>query len=202
MPLCDVTVVYAVGSLTAALGEITLNPMKWLLFLSLCVVGCASEAPPTVPGSGTPIPPAMGGGGSGGAGGAGGAGGEGGVGGGSKGACDNESDLDAIDGAEDTLRNIARDCGSFECAIFFGNGFAYESCVNICVKDYIPELSTNCAACYGGPERCSHDSLCTLRSRNDTCSTMCLDCMNLAGCITELEECSGLPGDGCPDTSP
>jgi hypothetical protein len=189
-----------VGSLTGGRRGITVGFMKWLLVLSFCVIGCASDEPPTVPGNGTPIPPAMGAGGTGGIGGAGGIGGEGGAGGGAKGACDNESDLDAIDGAEDTLRNIARDCGAFECAIFFGNGFAYESCVNMCVEDQVPELSPDCAACYGGSERCSHDSLCILRCRNDTCRVGCLDCMSLAGCIEELEECSGLPGDGCPDS--
>ena len=189
----------SVGSLTAALGGITLGSMKWLLLLCLCVAGCGNDAPPTVPGTGTPIPPGMGTGGTGGAGGAGGIGGEGGAGGGAKGACDNESDLDAMDDAEDTLRDIARDCGAFECAIFFGNGFAYEACLNMCVGDQVPELSPDCAACYVASERCSHDSLCILRCRNDTCSIGCLECMSLAGCIEELEECSGLPGDDCPD---
>jgi hypothetical protein len=173
--------------------------MKWLVVLFICAVGCGDDAPPTIPGSGTPIPPSNVGG-TGGVGGAGGSGGAGGVGGGSVGACDNESDLDAIEGAGESLRDIARDCGSFECAIFFGLGFQYESCVNMCVEDHVSDLSTDCAACYGASERCSHDSLCTLRCRNDTCSPNCLECMSSADCITDLEECTGLPGDGCPDS--
>ncbi len=175
--------------------------MKWLVVLSLCVVGCGNDAPPVIPGSDTPLSPGNidgTGGAGGGAGGGGGTGGED----GSIGACDNEADLGVIEGMDSSLRDVARDCGSFECAIFFGNGFAYESCVDGCVTDHVPDLSTGCTVCYGGSERCSHDSLCTLRCRNDTCSAMCLDCMTLAGCITDLEECSGLPGDGCPDTSP
>jgi hypothetical protein len=93
----------------------------------------------------------MGGGASGGAGGAGGAGGEGGVGGGSKGACDNESDLDAIDGAEDTLRNIARDCGlpnnvSSFCANLIFNPPLYEECITECVEEAVDGLSTECSS--------------------------------------------------------
>ncbi len=85
--------------------------MKWLVVLCLCVAACADDAPPTVPGNGTPIPPSTGTGGSGGAGGLGGIGGAGGVGGGALGACDNESDLDALEGVGDTVRDIARTCG-------------------------------------------------------------------------------------------
>ena len=116
-----------------------------------------------------------------------------------QGACDNESDLAALDGAGSSPRDLARDCGAFECAIFFGNGFAYESCVDGCVQDDIPDLSPACATCHGASERCSHDSLCILRCRNNTCSAMCLDCMTSADCIAELEECTGIPDDGCAD---
>ncbi|RLB37310.1 MAG: hypothetical protein DRH30_13400, partial [Deltaproteobacteria bacterium] len=49
-----------------------------------------------------------------------------------KGACDNESDLGVIEGANPSVRDVARDCGSFECAIFFGNSLGYESCVSGC----------------------------------------------------------------------
>ncbi len=95
------------------------------------------------------------------------------------------------------MRDLARDCGSLECGIFFGNGFAYESCIDSCITAQVPDLSTSCTACYGRSERCSHDSLCSLRCRNDTCSTMCLSCMNLADCVPELEECTGILGDDC-----
>jgi hypothetical protein len=174
--------------------------MKWLLILAVCVAGCADEAPPTVPTSpGSGIGVGGGTAGTGGAGGAGGAGGGGGVGGGSVGACDNEDDLQAIEDEDSTMRDVARDCGEGKCLIFFSRGPEYESCVHECVKDNVPDLSVECAACYGASERCSHDSLCTLRCRNDTCSVTCLDCMTVAGCIEELEACSGLPGNGCPN---
>lgn len=122
------------------------------------------------------------------------------MGGGSIGACDNEADLGVIENAESSMRDVARDCGAFECAIFFGNSVGYRSCVDQCVGERVPELTIACAACYGASEQCSHDSLCTLRCRNDTCRVMCLDCMSFAGCIEELEACTGLPGDGCPDS--
>ena len=175
--------------------------MKWLVILCVCVVGCTDEPPPSIsgnPGSGV----GEGGGGSGGVPAV-----DGGTdaavdGGESKGACDNEADLGVIEGADPSVRDVARDCGKGECAIFFGLGLEYESCVDRCVTDQVPDLSTGCTVCYGSSERCSHDSLCILRCRNDTCSTMCLDCMMLAGCIEELEECTGIPGNDCPDQLP
>lgn len=173
--------------------------MKWLLILGLCVAGCSdgvAPSVPTTPGSGVGVGE---GGGNAGTGGAGGAGGAGGVGGGSAGACDNEADLQVIENADSSMRDIARDCGRGRCSIFFGNSVGYRSCVDDCVRDRVPDLTIACAACYGASEQCSHDSLCTLRCRNDTCSVACLDCMSNAGCTEELEVCSGLPGDGCPD---
>ena len=178
--------------------------MKWLLVLSLCVVGCTNEtAPPTVGGSGNPSVPGQGiGGGSRGTGGADGGTDAGTDGGERGGACDNGSDLDAIEGAGDGPRNIARDCGLIACANWVGNGPGYESCVSTCVADELAGLSPECAACYGGLERCSHDAFCRSQCQNNTCSATCLSCMNGADCILDLEECRGLPGDGCPEPSP
>ena len=186
-----------VGSLTAALGGITLNSMKWLFVLSFCVAGCGNDAPPTVPGTGALIPPGMGTGGTGGVGGAGGFGGEGGVGGGALGACDNDAD--------DTVRNIARDCGlpnnaSSFCASLIFNPPRYEECITDCVEESVDGLSPECSACYGELERCGLELLCRTQCQFNTCSESCLHCLNLAGCIEEFEDCRGLPGDGCPDS--
>ncbi len=180
------------------------SPMKWLLVLSLCVVGCSNEtAPPTVGGNGNRTPPGQGiGGGSGGTGGADGGTDAGADGGEPRGACDNGSDLDALEGTGDRPRDIARDCGLIECANWVGNGPGYESCVSTCVADAVAGLSPECIACYGGLERCSLDSFCRSQCQNNTCSTTCLGCMNGAGCLLDLEECRGLPGDGCPDPPP
>ena len=179
--------------------------MKWLLVLSFCVAGCGNDAPPTVPGTGTPIPPGMGTGGTGGVGGAGGFGGEGGVGGGALGACDNDADLEAIEGADDTMRNIARDCGlpnnvSSFCASLIFNPPRYEECITDCVEESVDGLSAECSACYGELERCGLELLCRTQCQFNTCSESCLHCLNLAGCIEEFEDCRGLPGDGCPDS--
>jgi hypothetical protein len=130
--------------------------VKWLLILSFFVVGCASEAPTSVPGGfGSGV-----GSGNGGGGGEGGEGGVGGGGGRSAGACDNEADLGLIDGTEDSLRNIAHDCGIFNCGNRVGLGDEYESCVTTCIDDAVQDLSPACIACYAGVERCSHDALC------------------------------------------
>ena len=121
----------------------------------------------------------------------------GGGGGEAAGACENESDLGVIDSAEDTLRNIARDCGTFQCGNRVGMGDAYESCVNMCIEERLQDLSPECIACYGAGERCSHDSFCRMLCQNASCGLACLNCMNGADCIEELEECTGIPDDTC-----
>ena len=144
-------------------------------------------------------------GGAGGIGGAGGMGGAGGAGGGALGACDNESDLDALEGAGDNVRDIARDCGSRNnpssfCGSLIFDLPRYEECVTECVEEAVDGLSTECSACYGELERCGIEELCRTQCELNACSRSCLDCLNLAGCIEEFEDCRGLPGDGCPDS--
>jgi hypothetical protein len=134
----------------------------------------------------------------------GGIGGAGGVGGGALGACDNESDLDALEGVGDTVRDIARTCGlpnnpSSLCGLIF-NAPLYEECITECVEEEVPGLSTECAACYGALERCGFDWFCQTQCQLNSCSPVCLDCLNLPGCLEEFEECRGLPGDDCPDS--
>ena len=194
-----------VGWLTRCWRGITVGFMKWLLVLSFCVIGCASDDPPTVPGNGTPIPPAMGAGGTGGDGGAGGVGGEGGVGGGPKGACYNESDLEALEAADEILRNIASDCGSptnpSRCAaVVIMNSERYGECIADCVEESVDGLSPECSSCYGDLEQCGLDEFCRSECQRNPCSEACLDCLGLAGCLAEFEECRGLPGDGCPNS--
>ncbi len=171
--------------------------MKWVLVLSLCFVGCSEQQPPAVSGgSGVGV---VGGGGSGGASAV-----DGGTdaevdGGEPKGACDNESDLEALAG--DDVRDIARMCGLPNMSPFcLVNSQPYEECISECVADEVPGLSTECAACYGALERCNLDSFCRTQCQFNGCSTLCLDCLNLAGCIEEFEECTAIPGDGCPDS--
>jgi hypothetical protein len=118
-----------------------------------------------------------------------------------KGACDNESDLEALEGADDNVRDIARICGLPNLPPFcIINNQPYEECIGECVEDRVSGLSTECAACYGALERCGLGSRCGSQCQFDACSTMCFDCLNLAGCIEDFEECRGLPGDGCPDS--
>lgn len=175
--------------------------MKWLLFVGVWVVGCADPAPPSVSGEGADRPPVVsqGSGGSGGFGGTDGGTDAGIDGGDAKGACDNESDIDAIESAG-RLRDVARNCGLINCANFVGNSSGYESCVSGCVAFSAPTLSSECSACYASAERCSHDWFCRGPCQNDTCSTTCLECLNGADCLLDFEECRGLPGDGCAGT--
>ncbi len=157
--------------------------MKLLIVLSLLALGCGSEDPPVVPGgpgSGVGSGPGGGTGGVGGVGGAGGIGGSAG-GGGAMGACDNEDDIDAIQNAGDTMRNIARDCRVLG--------------VPGCIEARVTGISTECASCYREGEQCSVFSNCTLSCQLDTCSANCLTCNE--ECIDTLQECTGIPGDGC-----
>jgi hypothetical protein len=182
--------------------------MKWLVVLSLCVVGCGNDAPPVIPGSDTPLSPGNidgTGGAGGGAGGGGGTGGED----GSIGACDNEADLGVIEGMDSSLRDVARDCGLPNnvfslCANLIFNGQQYEECIAECIEEEVPGLSTECVACYGALERCGVAQIpsCRTQCQLNTCSTLCLDCLNRVDCISDFEECRGLPGDGCPAPSP
>lgn len=169
--------------------------MEWLLILALGMLGCGDEPPPTIGGNGNgaPVGDTSGRGGSGGEGGGGGEGGAE-----TKGACDNGSDLDAIEGASGGLRNIARDCGrSFDCAPDLGSSNAYGECVSDCVEGSVAGLSMNCASCYGDLEGCGFAASCRPLCLINTCSPQCLNCLNDADCITAFEDCRGLPGDGC-----
>ncbi len=176
---------------------LNLIPMKWLLLFALVLLGCGDDPPPTVSTGSNRVP--IGSiGGTGAAGGAGGAGGGAGGAGGAapKGACDNGTDLDAIEGASDTIRNIARNCGLIVCAASIGDSEAYGQCVDVCVAARVPGISTDCADCYGNLESCGLTP-CRFKCQTNTCSILCLDCLNGAGCIADFEECRGIPGDGC-----
>ena len=176
--------------------------MKWVLLLGLCALGCSDGAPPVVSGNpGSGVGESGGTAGTGGAAGAGGAAGSGG--GEARGACDNESDIDALENAVDTGRDIASDCGLLNnmppfCASMIGNGESYGECIAECVEEAVDGLSPECSACYGDLERCGLLSFCRPQCQFNTCSPACLGCLNLAGCIEEFEECRGLPGDDCP----
>jgi len=177
--------------------------------VGIFVVGCSDPSTaPAVAGGGGDLP--ITGIRPGGSGGSAGAGGIGGGAGGSEtlGACDNGSDLDAIESAGESLRDIARDCGlpnnpEFTCAnLIIINGPQYGDCIGECVEDRVPDLSSECAACYGGVEQCGLNAFCRTQCQLNTCGVRCLDCLENAGCIEEYEECRGLPGDGCPEPGP
>jgi len=174
--------------------------MRWFLIFALALLGCGDDSPPTVSSGSNRVPSgSVGGtGATGGTGGGGGAAGEGGAGGAApKGACDNGADLDAIEAATDSVRNIARNCGLFVCAASVGNANAYGQCVHDCVNARVPELSPDCAECYGNLERCGLLALCRFQCQANACSTLCLNCLNGASCIADFEECRGIPGDSC-----
>lgn len=115
------------------------------------------------------------------------------------GACDNESDLQALEDSFDDARDVSRVCGwpNNDTLLLCLSVRPYDQCITACVADQIPDLSILCSACYGALEQCGLQSFCQARCQFDGCSAQCLDCLNGAGCLEEYEECRGLPGDGC-----
>ncbi len=121
-----------------------------------------------------------------------------------QGACDNESDLEALDGIGGNVREVARICRApdnpFSVCGLISVSQLYEECVGECVEDSIPGLSVECASCEGALERCGPLAVpsCVSPCLFNGCSTLCLDCLSRAGCIEEYEDCRGIPGPGCP----
>lgn len=114
------------------------------------------------------------------------------------GACDNDSDLQVLASAGG-VRDVARDCGILRCSGAIGDTNVYEACVEACIENDVQGISTECAGCYGEMERCGFESFCQLRCQSNTCSPMCLSCLNDAGCTEEFEACRGLTGSECTD---
>ena len=155
--------------------------------------------PQAASGAGNGLPNGFGvGSGSGGTSGTGGNGGAGGAGGEDAGACANDSDLQALAGAG-SVRDVARDCGLFRCGGSVSDGDSFEACVDACLENDVQGVSSECAACYGALERCGLDSFCQLRCQSDTCSAMCLSCIDQAGCTEEFEACRGITGAECAE---
>lgn len=174
--------------------------MYRVILLGLMISACSSTDPETVSGnpSGPPPSGSIPGGGSGELDG----GVDGGVDGGEPaGACDNESDLAVIEDGS-ALRNATRYCSFVECASLAGGslpggGDAFSRCVATCITMRLPDLSSECAACYGRLEQCGDAAFCRGRCQNNLCVPLCLDCLTEAECISAFEECRGLPGSGC-----
>jgi len=111
------------------------------------------------------------------------------------GACDNPADLDAITATN--LNTVMTFCTGLACLNTIGDSLPYEQCVNACVAQNVPGLSFECTDCYGGVARCGLDAFCLSVCQFNTCGLQCLNCLDFAGCLTEFEECRGIPGNGC-----
>jgi hypothetical protein len=178
--------------------------MKSVLVALILALGCNDQSAAPPPGGGSGVPPILGTGNTGGSG-PDDAGVDAGVdagidGGVSRGACDNARDLVAIASAGG-VRDTSLSCSAIACAYWFWSPTQYETCINSCIETAVPSLSAECAACYGGLERCSLEAECSLFCvNNDTCNVECANCLVDKGCSKAFTACRGLPGDGCPSS--
>jgi len=178
------------------------------ILLALAIGGCNDETPPAAPCCrGEVVPPVVGSGGTGGGGGIGGAGGEAGEGGrggagGLRDACNNASDLAALAGLEpNNARQVSASCGTVDCSNELGQGQAvFTECVTGCVENKVPDLSPECATCYGDLAWCA-GLLCNTSCANLSCGTGCLMCtqgtFDYQQCLVRLSLCAGRESIDC-----
>lgn len=180
----------------------TLVAMRASCLILVLLASCGNDAdPPAAPGGGSDPTivgsgtRSVGGTGSGGTGGEAGAGGDGGS---ASAACANDFDIAALDASLEA-RELVRECLVFS---FFAcrsalNPEIYESCVTECVLDRVEGLSNDCGRCFGRASRCELENTCDTACVLNICSEGCLSCSRGAGCLDELEECTGLNDTSC-----
>jgi len=143
-------------------------------------------------------------GGMGGGGGISGMGGAGGIGGvGVGGACVNEPDLDVIRKTLPNLRWQAASCGT-SCQSLLTHD-ALLNCVDLCVDNQVPGLTSECTSCYGELAWCA-GTACNTWCANQTVSACTPDCTadsarcpDYSTCLTELNQCAGRDSLDCLD---
>lgn len=142
------------------------------------------------------------GGGTGGAGGPGGAGGTAGSGGSPPlvDECITEPDAGLV--TTGALTAAAQVCGQSAClslivTLIGGGGTeADQEAAAACVRDCLVEdgsvagVSEGCAQCYGNSSACGASAGCTQCVSPTSCA--CVDCLDMSGCQTELDECTGV----------
>lgn len=177
--------------------------MRASCVLLLLVAACGSETPPpAAPSDGSNNPTFVGtgtnGGSSSGTGGQGGEAGSGGTGGaaGAEGACSNQGDVEAFSFAP-SGREVARRCVVSRCGSFALDPARYADCVSGCATNDVLGLSRSCAECYGDLSRCELENACASSCRINVCTSECEGCLQNAGCLSALDECTGVPDDAC-----
>jgi len=139
--------------------------------------------------------------GSGGSGGVSGAGGLGGV-GGTDGACVNDPDLEVIRVTVPNLRWQAASCGTL-CENVMTDEALFLGCVNACVEDQAPGLSSECTGCYGDLAWCAGtacNAWCASQPVNactPDCTADSARCPGYSACLTELNQCAGRDSLDC-----
>ena len=140
--------------------------------------------------------------GNGGAGGMSGAGGMGGAGGFVGGDCVNETDLEVIRTTRPNYRMHAAVCGT-QCPRVTRDAFL--NCVDVCIRNRAPGLTSSCTNCYGERAWCA-GAACNTWCANQTinaCTTECTSdsarCPGYDACLSNLDDCAGRDSLDCFD---
>lgn len=107
------------------------------------------------------------------------------------GACDDASDLEALEDAHEELAEITllctESCAEPDDAEQAGDELV--SCVSDCVEEAVPGLSAECRDCFSGLSLCGVLADCMTRGE-DPSDQECIECLSEAGCLNTLRICT------------
>jgi hypothetical protein len=101
--------------------------------------------------------------------------------------------------------NIPPPSGGTLCENVMADEALFLGCVNACVEDQAPGLSSECAGCYGDLAWCAGtacNTWCASRTLNactPDCTADSVQCPGYSACLTELNQCAGRDSRDCLD---
>jgi len=193
------------------------------IVLALGLSACNEDNVPPAPGAGGTRPPPPGTGGTGGSGatggtaggggnaGDGGSAGNGGMGGGagaagmggnaSLGNCSDERDFAELASLQPSNpRTLAASVATNPCIVELPDEPRFTACVETQIQNTLPNLSDDCAACYGDLALCSVPNNCNIACQSNSCVPGCLACSGYEACREKLRVCTGRTPPECGGT--
>ena len=117
-------------------------------------------------------------------------------------ACDNATDFAALANRQpDNARTLAASVAVQQCNHLILDQAMFTECVTLGVAndDSVPNLSLECATCYGELAWCSVPN-CNVACQNDSCLPGCLTCLGYDVCRQALNDCTGRTPPECGET--